>query len=282
MDARGRPPVTSTLALTRSAELEDRIDEALAAASLREIAYAYVADLDRRDFGGHRADANIYPASVIKVAMMTEAFRQYASGEIDPDQMVVVSAANQTTTAEATPFEPGYRATIREMVALMIERSDNIATNQLFDVLRRERVTASMRELGLATFLLGRKLSGSEPLIVDPDMIGRNRLPPEEIGLLLALIACDAVPGAEDQRHLLSRCVHNQKLVPGLMPGDRFMHKTGETSEQSHDAGILVTATGRRYAIVLYTTPEPLPDHSDATHADANMAAWMRALRATL
>lgn len=275
--------MTSTVVtLTRSAELDGRVDAALDAASLRDIGYAYVVDLGRSEFGAYRADANIYPASVIKAAVMAEAFHQYAVGIIDPEQTVVISGTNQTTTAEATPFEPGYRATIRELVDLMVTRSDNIATNQLFDVLRRERVTDYMRELGLATFLLGRKLSGSEPLIVDPETVGRNRLPPEEIGRLLTLIACDGVPGAAVQRRILAGCVHNQKLVPGLSPGDRFLHKTGETDEQSHDAGILETASGRRYVIVLYTTPEPLPDHSDASHADPHMTAWMRALRTTL
>jgi len=274
--------VTSALAFARSRELDERVLAALAAASLKEIGYAYVLDLDRSLFGAYRADANIYPASVIKAAVMAEAFRQFADGTIGPDQTVVVSGANQTTTAEPTPFEPGYLATIRELVEFMITRSDNIATNQLLDVVRREHVTASMRELGLSTFLMGRKLSGSEPLIVDAEMVGRNRMPPEEIGRLLALIACDAVPGAAEQRRILAGCVHNDKLVPGLSPGDRFLHKTGETDEQSHDAGILVTASGRRHVIVLYTTPEPLPDHSDARHADASITAWMRALRTTL
>src|SRR4029077_20725681 len=110
-------------------------------------------------------------------------------------------------------------------------RSDNIATNQLMDVLRRENITAYMRELGLPTFLMARKLSGSEPLIVDVDAVGRNRFPADEAGRLLSLIARDQLPGAAAQRDLLGRCVHNDKLVPGLAPGDRFMHKTGETDE---------------------------------------------------
>jgi beta-lactamase class A len=228
------------------------------------------------------ADANIYPASVIKIPVMAEAYHQYADGSLAPEQTVVVSSANQTTTAESTPFVPGYRATAQELVELMITGSDNIATNQLIDVLRRENITAYMHELGLSTFLMGRKLSGSEPLIVDPEMVGRNRLPPEEAGRLLTLVARDQVPGAAAQRDILGRCVHNDKLVPGLLPGDRFMHKTGETDEQSHDAGILVTSQGRSYAIALYTTPAPLPDRSDARHVDPLMSAWMRAMRSSL
>lgn len=274
--------MTALLAVARDRALDDRIRAALIEASLQDCGYAYVVDLDRMRCGSYRADANIYPASVIKVAVMAEAFHQCADGSLAPDQPVIVSSANQTTTSEATPFVPGYRATVQELVELMVARSDNIATNELLDVLRRERISAYMHELGLSTFLMGRKLSGSEPLIVDPETVGRNRLPPDEIGRLLTLIALDEVPGAAAQRDILGRCVHNEKLVLGLAPGDRFLHKTGETDEQSHDAGILMTAQGRRYAIVLYTTPDPLPDRSDAKHVDPLMTTWMRAMRATL
>jgi beta-lactamase class A len=282
MDRRGRPFVTGILAIAPDRELDDRIRAALVAATLQDSGYAYIADLDRMRYGSFRADANIYPASVIKVAVMAEAYHRYADGSLTPGQAVIVSDANQTTTAEASPFAPGYRATVQELVELMVSRSDNIATNQLLDVLRRENITAYMHELGLSTFLLGRKLSGSEPLIGDPEAAGRNRLPPEEIGRLLTFIARDQIPGAAAQREILGRCVHNEKLVPGLAPGDRFMHKTGETDETSHDAGILVTAEGRTFAIVLYTTPVPQPDRSDARRVDPLMTTWMRAVRAAL
>jgi beta-lactamase class A len=282
MGHRGPQAVTTRHTLSQDRELDDRVYSALVAASLQDIGYVYVLDLDRMLCGSYRAAADIYPASVIKVAVMAEAYHQYATGAIEPDQPVVVSGANQTTTAEPSPLVPGYRATVQELVELMISRSDNIATNQLLDVVRRENVTAYMHELGLPTFLMGRKVSGSEPLIVDAETVGRNRLPPEEIGWLLALIALDMVPGAADQRAILERCVHNEKLVPGLLPGDRFMHKTGETDEQSHDAGILATVHGRSFVTVLYTTPEPLPDRSDARHIDPLLTLWMRGLRASL
>jgi beta-lactamase class A len=131
-------------------------------------------------------------------------------------------------------------------------------------------------------FVLGRKLSGSDPLIIDSEMTGRNRLPPREIGVLLTLIATDAVPAAARQREILHRCVHNDKLVPALREGDVFMHKTGETSDLSHDAGILKTAQGKTYVVVLYTTPEPKGGDPDADHVNPQMSEWMRSLRARL
>ncbi len=266
----------------RDARLDALIERGLNVAGIRASAAAVIIDLDKRCHGAYRGEADIYPASVIKVPVMVEAYHQYALGSLMPDARVVIDAANQTTTDQVTPFVTGYEASVQKLVELMITHSDNIATNQLFDVLGRSRVTEYMHRLGLPTFFLGRKLSGSEPLIHDPGVLGRNRLPPQEIAHLLALIADDAVSGAGDQRAILSRCVHAEKLVPALRAGDAFMHKTGETDTVSHDAGILTTAQGRRYVVVLYLEVEPNPDGSDAAHANPLMTAWMAAVRPSL
>ena len=243
---------------------------------------AYLCDLQSMRYGEVHSEADIYPASVIKVPIMAEAFHRYARGELRPDDRVVVTQSNQTATSGPAPFVPGYVATISELVDLTITHSDNVATNQLIDVLRRERVTEYMHDLGLNTFLLGRKLSGSEPLIDDSEKVGRNRLPAVEIARLLMFIACDSIDGASSQREILRRCVHNEKLASGLLNGDVFMHKTGETSDVSHDAGILVTADGRSYVIVLYCDVEPTANDADAMHANPFMVRWMRAVRAQL
>jgi beta-lactamase class A len=274
--------VSIAFAATADPQLSTQVLTALDAGALRDIGYAFVLDLQSMRYGAWRDDVDVYPASVIKVPIMAEVFRQYAEGTIGPSDRITVTESNQTTTWGASPFAAGAVATIDELVERMVTHSDNVATNQLIDVVRRERVTAFMRELGLQTFLLGRKLSGSEPLIEDLEVVGRNRLPPNEIGALLALIATDTIPGASKQRQILKRCVHAEKLVTGLRDGDVFMHKTGETSAHSHDAGILRTAEGKTYVIVLYTAPEPKSDDSDADHVNPQMTEWMRSLRAAL
>jgi beta-lactamase class A len=275
--------VVLPLELSEDPRLTDHITESLDAVALRPIAYAMVVDVRGRRFGAWRKDENVYPASVIKVPIMAEAFRRYEAGELSPDAAVTVTASNQTTTwGGETPFAAGTRTTVQALVERMITHSDNVATNQLMDVLGRTRVTDYMRSLGLPTFLLGRKLSGSDPLIEDPDMVGRNRLPPAEIATLLTLLAADRLPNAARQREILRSCLHDEKLAAGLHAGDLFAHKTGETSEQSHDAGILDTADGKRFVVVLYTTPEPSVDHADADHVNAQMTAWMRTVRESL
>ena len=254
---------------------------ALDASQLRDPGAACVIDLARDWVAEWCADEDIYPASVIKLALMTETYIRFSKGSLRLDQSVVVRESNLTATAEATPLVAGYTARLGELVALMIERSDNIATNVLIDVLRRERVTASMRDLGLGHFFLGRKLSGADPLIDDPEETGRNSLTPREAAQLLRLIALDAVPGAAEQRTLLSCCTDNDRLAAGLRAGDRFMHKTGETSSVSHDAGILQTAEGGAYIIVLYTSFPP-EGELNAARINPRMTRWIQALRPSL
>ena len=261
--------------------LDRTVADALEAAGIADIGYAYLLDLQSHSIGQSRSHELIYPASIIKVPIMTETFRRFAGGELSKDATVAISESNVTTTAEETPFVPSYIATIGELVERMITHSDNIATNQLIDVLGRRSVTDAMRRLGLEAFFLGRKLSGSEPLIADPEETGRNRLCPADAGRLLALIAMDQVPGATEQMAILNACVHDEKLAQGLSPDDRFFHKTGETSEVSHDAGILETAQGKRYVIVLYTSA-PHNGALDLPKVNSSMSAWMRHVRATL
>jgi len=256
------------------------VDAAFDASRLRENGYAYVSDLDDGRRVRYRATTDVYPASIVKVAIMTEVYRRFQERLLRPDDLCVISASNVTPTAEPTPCASGYRTTIEHLTALMIERSDNVATNQLIDVMGRESVTHTMRAMGLANFHLGRKLSGAEPLVADPEATGRNRMSPEDIGCLLELIARDRVTGAARQREILARCVDDRKLAAGLRSDDRFAHKTGETSDTNHDAGILTTAAGRTYIIVLYTWPAPPTD--SAQRSEVQMATWMRRLRQEL
>lgn len=270
------------LPLKESPMLAGALADAIAFARLENAGYAYIVDVGALQFAQYRGDADVYPASVIKIAIMAEAFHQYAQGMLRPDATFSIAASNLTTTAEKTPFTPGHVAPVAQMVELMITHSDNIATNQLIDVLRRERVTDYMRSLALDSFLLGRKLSGSDPLVADPEMIGRNRMPPSQAARLLAFIATDQIAGAAQARAILGRCVDDEKLAAGLSPSDRFMHKTGETSDVNHDAGILETSAGKMYVLALYTQIHPESDRPASSFGNQAMSTWMRRLREAL
>ena len=201
----------------------------------------------------------LYPASMIKTPLAAAVYALADRGELHLEDTVAVAEANMTANDVESPMVPGYRATLSELVDWMLTRSDNVATNVLFDVAGRERATGIVqRDFGLRSTAFRRKLSGALPLIHDPgwDGTNRNAHPAADAARLFEAIALDRVPFAAQLRETLLRQQWNGKLPAGLRPGDRFAHKTGDTDEVTHDGGILETESGERYVIVAYTGME--------------------------
>lgn len=221
----------------------------------------------------------LYPASMIKTPLAAAAFALVESGELTLEQYFTTSRANMTFNDLPSPLRPGYRASLHELIELMVTRSDNVATNMIFDICGRERATLIVQErFGLKNTAFYRKLSGSEPLISDLqwDRVHRNVHSAGDAAKLFELIAADRVPYAGLLRDTLLHQQFNDKLNAGLRAGDRFAHKTGDTDEVTHDGGLLDLAEGPSYAIVVYTG---LP--SNATN-NARFGSFMRSIRPLL
>jgi len=217
--------------------------------------------LDRPDGPSAELDPDLwlYPASMIKTPLALAALTVVQDGGLRLDQQFEVTEANMTTNDKASPMIPGYHAPLSQIVELMLTLSDNVATNMLYDILGREKATQIVRErYGLTQTGFYRKLSGSEPLIVDPgwDKVHRNSHTAADAARLFELIARDSVPYALLFRQILARQQWNNKLPAGLYPGDHYAHKTGDTDEVTHDGGILDTQDGASYVVVVYTGME--------------------------
>ncbi|MBV9737330.1 MAG: serine hydrolase [Candidatus Eremiobacteraeota bacterium] len=222
-------------------------------------------------------DVYHYPASMIKTPLAVAVFTLVESGDLKLEQYFETTAANMTANDLPSPLRPGYRAALHELIELMITRSDNVATNMLFDICGRERATRIVQErYGLLKTAFYRKLSGSEPLINDPgwDRVHRNIHNASDAAKVFELIAGDGVPYTDLLRETLLAQQFNDKLNVGLRAGDRFAHKTGDTDEVTHDGGILDIPNGPSYVIVVYTG---LPS---STENNARFGPFMRAIRA--
>ena len=215
----------------------------------------------------------VYPASIIKLPLAAAIGVAVRAGRLRWDTPVTVDPRNATVNDAPSPIAPGYATTVEELTTFMLQRSDNVATNQLYDVLGRERATADVRALGFPGTAFRRKLSGALPLIDDPEATGRNTFPAAEAAQLLAAIADDRIPEARVVRRILATSWWDVKLSRGLEPGDVFAHKTGDTDEVAHDGGILTLSGGARWVVVVYTELPSSDEH------DARFGAFMRALR---
>ncbi len=225
------------------------------------------------------AGAPVYPASTIKTPLVACCLLDAAAGRLDLDAAYGVTESNVTANDAPSPLVPGYSARLREIAALCIERSDNVATNMLFDIVGRERATGmAAGRLGLAATAFHRKLSGADPLIADPgwDGVHRNAHTAADSARLYELVAMGAFPDADLLLSMLERQFWNEKLSRGLRPGDRFAHKTGDTSEVTHDGGILTTESGNRFVVVVHAGMPSTEENA------ARFAPFMRELRECL
>jgi len=95
--------------------------------------------------------ATPYPAaSVFKVPVLVEAFRQINRGEIGlEERWPLTEQVKSAGSGVLLRLSPGLQPTVRDLLTLMISISDNTATDMLVGRLGAERVTATMHALGL-------------------------------------------------------------------------------------------------------------------------------------
>ena len=179
-------------------------------------------------------------ASVIKIPIMVEAFRQFESGELNPLATYRIKPEDKMPSCGAlNRMHDGLEVTLRDLVELMIVLSDNSATNILIDRLGIDRVNATMEAQGLKVTRLRRKLfdrAGMEAGL-------SNHVCAREIGILLERMYAGTLVSPEASAEMLE-ILRNQKLN-GKMPfflkprGIACAHKTGEDDGITHDVGVV-------------------------------------------
>lgn len=104
-------------------------------------------------------DLPLVAASVIKLPIMVEAFRQRESDQIDWQEEVVIRPEDKLPSCGAlTYLHDGIRVTVGDLVTLMIILSDNTATNLLIDKLGMANINTTCQALQLKGTKLNRKL----------------------------------------------------------------------------------------------------------------------------
>ena len=182
----------------------------------------------------------VVAASVIKIPIMVEAFRQFEAGELDPLETYRIKHEDKMPSCGAlNRMHDGLEVTMRDLVELMIVLSDNTATNILIDRLGIDRVNAALEAEGLKVTKLRRKLfdkAGMEAGL-------SNHVCAREIGLLLERMYRGELVSPEASAEMLE-ILRNQKLN-GKMPfflkprGVACAHKTGEDDGVTHDVGVV-------------------------------------------
>lgn len=179
---------------------------------------------------GINEDAVMPTASVIKVGILGELYRQVGEGLVDLQQRREVTPEDWWGgSGVLKELTPGLMPTINDLARLMIVVSDNVATGMLVRLLGKARINQTMREWGLA----------QTELIWDLELgadIRRYALStPRELASLMELIATDAVMTPEACAAMRDHLSRQQYLdqIPRYLPYNPYGAYVGEASEVS-------------------------------------------------
>jgi beta-lactamase class A len=196
---------------------------------------------------------------------MVQVFRDRDAGLLSLDDSLLVTRTF-ASIVDGSPYDldladdsdstlyarVGGRASIRELVELMITVSSNLATNILITRVGPERANATAHALGADSIQVLRGVADGKAYEA-----GRNNTTTaRDLGRVLAAIADGRAASDSSSREMLG-VLERQRFnegIPALLPaGTTVAHKTGSITALYHDAGIVTTPSGRRYVLVILT-----------------------------
>ena len=137
----------------------ERALDAIVAQAGGEVAFAAM-NLTTGQELARNAERSMPTASVFKLPLLVEVFRQAEAGALDLDQRVTLRADDVVMgSGILRDFGPALQPTLRDLAMMMVIVSDNSASNLLLDrVGGPQRVNATMCELGLPSIVVHRRI----------------------------------------------------------------------------------------------------------------------------
>jgi len=200
----------------------------------------YYAPLDGGNIQTYNPDEALIAASVIKIPVMVEAFRQMECGLLSADETHVLrDGEKKPSCGVLNRLHEGLELTVMDLVELMIVLSDNTATNILIDRLGIGNVNDTLRSLGLERTVLRRKLFDREAKAKGLE----NTVTARETGRLLEMMYRGTLVSEAASAKMLD--ILKAQRLNGKLPfylhgrGIPVAHKTGEDDGITHDVGIV-------------------------------------------
>ena len=244
--------------------------------------YLHVIDVDRGDQVAVHADTLVAAASVFKVQVALEFFRQVANGRLAADELITITPARRTPGPTGISlFRNDVQVSLQDLNVLMLTISDNAATDALMARVGLDNVQALGISLGLTRTCLRGDTQGlldslaksagfagwnalSRARSPDPDLL-RRALEPERTtcttareatSLLSAIWRQTAAPPAacaEVQRLMRHQLARN-RLAGAFDRSVQVSAKSGSLlGYVRNEVGMVEPPDGRRYAVAVFT-----------------------------
>jgi beta-lactamase class A len=198
------------------------------------------------------ADEVMPTASLIKLAVMAEAYQQAEDGQIKLSDTLTLRKEDKVPGSGILTdhFSDGATFPLRDAVRLMIVFSDNTATNMVLDQIGIASTGKRMKEWGFPNTMIHAKSFKGSTTSIDPERTKKYGLGAttanEMIGLVEKLHAGKLVSADASKEMLehLKKCDDKDKFTRFLPEGTVVAHKTGSVNDARTDAGIIFTPSG--------------------------------------
>ena len=191
--------------------------------------------------------------SVIKLPIAVSVFEQELAGKLQLDAEVVLKATDKADGSGVLKrTRSGTKLTVANLLELMLQRSDNTATNILTDLLGLEEINGSCQRQGLTATCMPRYIMD----LAARDNKIENYTSATDMGRLLKSLYARQILDPPTSAQLLEilKGQHVRDRLPRyLPPGVVVAHKTGLMKDACHDVGILY-GRNHDYVIAVLTT----------------------------
>jgi beta-lactamase class A len=191
-------------------------------------------------------------ASVIKLLVAVEVYRQAESGALSLDDKITMTEKDMVDGGPLFSMQAGASFTVGELVRHMLIMSDNTAANLLIDKVTMERVNECGRKLGMEKTVLQRKMMDFVLLEKGID----NITSAADMVLLLDRLVHGTAMAKEHCDEMLSilKRQHYRTRIPKLLPaGVEVANKTGELPGGIGCEAAVVWHAPRPYILCLFS-----------------------------
>ncbi|MET1757034.1 serine hydrolase [Novosphingobium sp. RD2P27] len=204
-------------------------------------------------------------ASTSKIAIAATFLEGVDKGRwsLTSEYPLLIPVKSAPFSSKVAPVRPGTYMTARDLLEVMITRSNNYATDALLKVVGGPKaVNEWVRRAGIEDWHIDRDIA---TLVRDDGAVNpaevietRDSATPLAMVQLLAEIYNGNRLSASSRSLLLGamgRCITGKRRIPALLPSEAtVLHKTGSLNNTSSDVGIIQAPDGRAYAVAIYVT----------------------------
>lgn len=212
-------------------------------------------------------------ASLIKLAIMIEAYRQADRGTLSLDELVRLTEQDKVPGSGILTdhFSDGAAIPLRDLIRLMIRYSDNTATNLVLDKIGLESTAATMTAIGFPETQVHSKVYRRDTSInmERSDQYGLGSTTANDTVRLLVGIERGELARQKSCQEMLGHLLACDDVgrFPRLLPaGTALAHKTGAVNKTRTAAGIIYSPKGKIVLCVL------TDENEDTSWTDDNAA----------